>query len=309
MPSLSPKKLWTAAMLPVFLIVTIVSAVTALVAYTSEKRDKALKAPLDSEYPQLFTQDYPEHPEVREELNHLRKKEKLSWENESIIQKAVDTASTKLHMPQAILWCLLFQESRLDHLANIDGGRAASGIGQFSYFSFYEINHHLDRYTTANIDLMVSALGRDVRPIEPRRRDLQNASSYYSIPTGVLSSAAYLNNRYLHLASILQKQRIAYNPRLLWVYAAMAYNKGSRSVLSLWNDARKRGGDELVQTLTTDPKAFFHTVFDKKSSTRFLSRIWNPDDARAYATELRTHMKSVRDCGIDPEQLEQIGNF
>lgn len=245
-----------------------------------------------------FASHYPHSLEFRNELSQMRESGRLKPENEMWIRQSIEQASEKLNIPPALLGCLLFQESRLDHLAGIDASKATSGIGQFSYFSFYEINHHLDRFGKANVELFVDAFEHDIRPIGPSKGNLLHPASYYYIPTGVLSSAAYLNNRYLHLAGILNKKQIRYDPELLWIYAAMAYNKGTRSILSFWNEARRRGGIEAVERLTTEPVALFVSVNDAKISTRALRRIWDAEIAKSFSNELKIHVNNLKACSL-----------
>ena len=121
----------------------------------------------------LFTQDYPAHKRFHDELGLLRTEGKLKTENEILINQSVLGASSTLKMPPAVLWCLLFQESRLNHLEGLHGDTGARGLGQFSSFSFYEVNHHLEKYSPDNMEMMLSLLGKDIRPVEPRVSDLR----------------------------------------------------------------------------------------------------------------------------------------
>lgn len=260
------------------------------------KHSRAILSDVTSSLGNIFTQQYPASRRFQSELDQMRTQGRLSPENEILINRWILTTTQQLNMPPAILWCLLFQESRLNHLEGIEGDRSSSGIGQFSYYSFYEVNHHLDQYTKDNLDLFVRTMGKDVRPIEPRKKDIQNPSSYYFIPTAIAASATYLNNRYYQLRGILTKNGLPHDPQLLWFYAAMAYNKGTRSVLSFWNDARSRGGDTQVEKLVLENNSFLKSLNDPVLFNRALKKIWTGDEADAYARELKVHMANMKDC-------------
>jgi hypothetical protein len=185
-----------------------------------------------------------------------------------------------------------------NHLEGLNDNIGASGLGQFSYFSFYEVNNHLERFNKDNLSLLLQTHGKDVRPIELRKNDIYNPSSYYFIPTAVVSSASYLNNRYLQLKNVLKRQNIPYSPDLLWLYSAMAYNKGTRSVLSFWNDSKRRHGKRHVEKLVLDLESFLTAVLDPVSITRSLQTIWPNDTAVHYAKELRIHMQKIKECAL-----------
>lgn len=248
----------------------------------------------------LFANLYPANDRFREELDQLRVSGKLKPENELLIQRSVSASAQSLKMPPAVLWCLLFQESRLNHLEGFDETKGASGIGQFSSFSFFEINHQIDRFNKDNLNMMTEILGKDVRPVEARKSDLFHSSSYYSIPTAVVSSAAFLNNRYLQLERILKNHGIPFSKDLLWLQAAMAYNKGTRSVLSLWNQSRKRYGSRSVEKLVLESETLFSRLDDLNFVTASLAAVWPPSQAMEYARELKTHMSNIRECTVDP---------
>jgi hypothetical protein len=54
-----------------------------------------------------------------EELAQLRSSGRLAAEDEAAIDKATNLAMRRLGVPKAVLWCLMFQESRLNHLLGI----------------------------------------------------------------------------------------------------------------------------------------------------------------------------------------------
>jgi hypothetical protein len=249
----------------------------------------------------LFTSRYPANVRFQTELDQMRATGKLKLENETLIRKTTLSAAAELRMPPAILWCLLFQESRLDHLAGMQEGKGVSGLGQFTFASYYEVNFHLDRYGQDNRRMLLKMLGGDVRPVGAFRENLSDPSSYYYIPTAVAASAAYLNNRYLQLQSALDRKGITYDPGLLWLYAAMAYNKGGRTVFAMWNDAAARGGKKEVQRLVSDRLSFFHALDQSGDFERILGKIWPEEDVAAYAHELKIHTERMRDCAISAE--------
>lgn len=252
----------------------------------------------------LFSTNYPVDEHFRQELQLMRSQNKLSTKNETRINQAIQKTSGDLSMPPAVLWCLLFQESRLNHLEGIGSERGALGIGQFSFFSFYEINHHLNRFNGDNLTMFRHVLGKDIRPLLADENNVDSQSSYFYIPTAVAASGAYLNNRYRQLSQILDRRHYAYQPQLMWLYAAMAYNKGTRSVLSLWNDSLRRkgkGGPELAQLLVDDDS--FHTsMSNERAVVRTLKKIWPADQAASYGHELRIHLQNMWDCAVDRTQ-------
>ena len=298
-PTSAPK---VGSTLPILTVILLSSLITCVVWLAlSPKQWRRISYQEQEIIPSMYTHDYPANPAFQAELQLLREQKRLKNEDEVLIHRSILASTEFLKMPPAILWCLLFQESRLNHLEGIDGDRGASGLGQFSYYSFYEINHQLEKYGAENLVLMFQTLGRDVRPVEAKRKDLQNPSSYFYIPTAVVSSAAYLNNRYLNLQKILDRTHITYNSDLLWLYAAMAYNKGTRSVLSFWNNARRTGDVARVTQLLTDPPALYASFHNQALFVKVLKQIWPLTEAKAYAKELRIHAQNLRDCAISNE--------
>ncbi len=249
----------------------------------------------------LYTSTYPSRKQFRRELEELRRSGRLTKKNEALINHSVAAVSEHLEMPRALLWCLLFQESRLNHLEGLENdGNSAIGLGQFSPSSFHEINHQLTRYSDENLEMMKALLGRDVRPVSPLREKLLSPSSYFYIPTAVASSGAYLNNRYLHLKNVLDKRKVHYNPGLLWFYAVIAYNKGGRSVLSLWNSTKRAHGKLGLQNIVSDSKAAFELFTSSEVLRHSLRQIWTADLANPMAAELRIHILNLQGCATAP---------
>lgn len=251
----------------------------------------------------VFSNEFPASEDYQNEMKRLLETRELEPENEKLIREWSTAAATDMQMPPAVLWCLFFQESRLNHLQGYSTERPAKGLGQFLRPSFYEVNHQLDRYTPINSQVLVRRMGYDVRPVQavrPKRNTAGILSSYYHIPTAVLSSAGYLNSRYHQLQRNLKTKGITYNPDLLWLYSVMAYNKGTRSVLSLWKEARRKGGEAKVQSLVTDFAAFEAAIQRKPTVERALAKIWPKDQAQRYANEVRVHIKNISRCAMKP---------
>lgn len=246
----------------------------------------------------LFASEYPVSSAFKNELIQMMDHGQLKAENHQLIRNTVLAANDALNVPPALLWCLLFQESRLNHLKGVGAPTAALGLGQFSHFSFFEVNYQLTRFTPDNLFLMENVLGSDPRPIAPTLTPKTLPSSYFYIPTAVIASASYLNNRYLQLRAILDRKGIDYDPEILWMQAAMAYNKGTRSVLSLWNDALRKGGRHQLEQLTTNENVFFAAASDDTTLRQILKRIWPAASAGRYAHELRIHMNNLRACAL-----------
>jgi hypothetical protein len=247
----------------------------------------------------IFATDYPALPTFEDERRALRRSGKLRPENEQLIQESITNVSTHLNMPPAILWCLLFQESRFDHLIGLREERSAYGLGQFSKFSFYEFNHQLDRFGAKNVAMVLDTMGKDIRPISPNRQDIYHYSSYYFIPTAVVASATYLNSRYFQLQRILETRGYRPNTDLLWIYAAMAYNKGTRSVLAFWNQVQHESGTAGVKRAVSDPQIFVDLTENSQLIRHSLARIWNEEQVPGYSQELLLHTRQIRECATE----------
>lgn len=247
-----------------------------------------------------FSDQFPVAEDYQKELKNLLESGELEPTNEKLIREWSTAAARDMGMPPAVLWCLFFQESRLDHLQGYQTKRPAKGLGQFLHPTFFEVNHQLDRFTPVNSQVLIRRLGQDVRPVKAVRKRSTDLSSYYHIPTAVLASAGYLNNRYHQLGKNLRARGIHPDPQLLWLYSVMAYNKGTRSVLSFWNKAYRSGGTARVTALVTDYATFEKAIRNKTTLTRALERVWNKSQSDRYATELRIHLTNVARCAIPP---------
>lgn len=260
----------------------------------------ALRTPAEAAFRQthghFLVKQPPGSPGAMKELEQMRESGRLSPDDERAIDKAVDLATKKLGVPKAVLWCLMFQESRLNHLLGIEATSGATGIGQFLFPSFYEVNFHSTRYSARNVDFLVDAIGYDARPIGAFKRSPTHPSSYYWIPTGVAATAVYLHNRYLQLETALKRKSLAYDPDLLWLYAALAYNKGNRSVLNLWSEVRQQRGQRALQRLLTEPDSFFALSSDHDLLESALGRVWEDGSATEFSHEWRVHGGKIAEC-------------
>ncbi|NBT59948.1 hypothetical protein EBT16_14320, partial [bacterium] len=118
-----------------------------------------------------FADHYPQAQRMVAELAHLRALNYVSAANENSIHNSVKIAATPLGIPSSVLWCLLFQESRLNHLSGLQEKSLTTGLGQFSFSAFFEINHQLSRYLPTAKKTVATILGRDVRPISADYND------------------------------------------------------------------------------------------------------------------------------------------
>jgi hypothetical protein len=286
---------------PTLVVLTSVAALTNVCWRLMTVNTIPLPPALELRKTSLFTHNYPANDSFRKELVQLRNTNALKASDELEIQKSVLASTDYLEIPPAILWCLLFQESRLNHLEGFDSDKPALGLGQFSWFSFFEINHQQNHFNPDSSNLFLLTYGRDVRPIAAKKRDFHSPSSYYSIPTAVTSSAIYLHNRYFQLTHLLDKRSIPYDPDILWLFSAMAYNKGTRSVLSLWNTIQTKKGKEQFERLVNDFSFFEKSTKDSLLLTKSLKRIWHEPKARAYSKELGLHIRNISSCSLSPE--------
>jgi len=300
---LARNKSKTRAMLPLVATSAVAIAIVLLWFFKGESpRTKARhRAPSSLSHP-LYSERYPVSQNIREELEYLRSTGKLKLENEKQINENIEIASASLEMPTALLWCLLFQESRFDHLLGIDGDRASHGLGQFTQFSFYEINHQLARYAGDNLNAFLRTVGKDVRPVAPLRANPDDPSSYYSIPTAVAASASYLNNRYKHLGRILYAHDLDYDSDILWMWSALAYNKGTRAVLAIWNEMNLGKDNEKMRRQLNELAAFTAVSRNSALFQQAFSKVWPEPQATAYTKEAVIHLKRVKECAMVADQ-------
>ncbi len=257
--------------------------------------------------PNFFSRNYPASESLREELYYLRTMDRLKHEDELTIQQTLTHTSSVLNIPEPILWCLFFQESRLNHLLGIGDERTSYGLGQFTYFGFYEINYQLHQFNREGKQHLIELLGTDIRPIGPTKTELFNPSSYYYIPTAVVTSALFLKDRNIQLQRALARQNISFDPEVLWLFSVMAYNKGSRAVFSLWNQERQRSGQKGLKRLLQSKTEFLRSLEDSALFHTSLGRIWSEKAARGLAHELLVHMRNITACAVEPQVLRSYG--
>ena len=240
----------------------------------------------------------------------------------------------ELEVPKALLFCILFQESRLDPLKNYNIKLPAKGLGQFTPGALQEINR-----TPSFYDSRTGAILRDllapyhlplnfsllkIPALNARAHALAAAYSrpsvnrspsslkhyiplpapivsYYHAPTAIYASGIYLNNRYRQIKHALDLQRIKYNPEVLWLYAAVAYNKGSRSMFILLTRYYMSYGQQAVEELLNDPIKT-RTLFDNESNLdETLKEVWNSKVRPGYVHELHQNMRSLSSCALRSE--------
>lgn len=286
-----------------FFALLLVSSLSTLALWLSFKqKPHPLETPSAEPF---FSETFPAHPRFSREVSSLLSRQNLSYSNERLIHSSVIKASQYLDIPAGLLWCLLFQESRLNHLAGINESFVSTGLGQFSFSAFYEINHQLDRYIKSPKQTLVALLGKDVRPIIADSENPDAPHSYYSIPTGVTASALYLNNRKIQLERILQQKHIPYSKDILWVWAALSYNKGTRTTLSLWNQIQKAYGLEGLQKRLNQPGLLVQTLSDKGLLFSALKGIWQEHQISPFTEELWRHSQSIKECSFNPSLLDK----
>ncbi|MCB0404419.1 MAG: hypothetical protein KDD51_06505 [Bdellovibrionales bacterium] len=250
--------------------------------------------------PKFFSPSFPVSEIFQSELTLLRTTNRLDADTEGRILHATVQTAKVLQIPAGLLWCLLFQESRLDHRLGIEGNIPSYGLGQFTHFGFQEINYQLNRYSSASRNHLIRLLGKDVRPISADSDHPDSLSSYFSIPTAVVTTGLYLKNRYLHLAALLDRRGIRYDPNLLWLYAVMAYNKGTRGILNFWNAEEKKHGTDHLRRLVTNPETLRDLAKNRTLFTAGFARIWNRSRARSYSEELSIHLSNIAACALSP---------
>lgn len=249
----------------------------------------------------IFSPTYPVHTRFIEETSQMRAAHKITQENENLIQVSTFNAGEALGIPQSLLWCLMFQESRLNHLSGLKEGKLSTGLGQFSVSAFFELNHHLPRYLSSPKAKLSSILGFDLRPLSADVENISDINSYYFIPTAVTATALYLNNRWVQLARIADERGLPYSPEVLWAWAALSYNKGGRTVLSLWNQIELQQGTEALEKALTNKDSFLSYALNENLVRQALKSIWSKRFQITYSTELLTHVENIRDCALNPK--------
>lgn len=282
-----------------FLIVFCLAFLSGVLSFFVSSQEKPSNEPVAKP---LFSSTYPVHTRFIEETSQMRATQKLSAENENLIQVSTFNAGEALGIPQSLLWCLMFQESRLNHLSGLSEGKLSTGLGQFSVAAFFEVNHHLPRYLSSPKNTFSTILGFDPRPLSANIEDIRSLNSYYFIPTAVTATALYLNNRWIQLARIADERKLPYSPDLLWAWAALSYNKGGRTVLSLWNQIENKEGPGALKDALTKREAFLQYSLSAPLVTKALQSIWANRLLASYSSELITHVENIRDCALEKEE-------
>lgn len=256
----------------------------------------------------IFSSFYPVSPRFVKEISEMRTQDKVSFNIENSIHTSILTTAEELEIPPALLWCLIFQESRLNPLSGAQQRRLSKGIGQFSPHAFFEVNHHLYKYMSSPQAVFSSILGLDVRPIKP---DLSNTSaihSYYFIPTGITATALYLHNRWTQLSRVARARDLSFSKDILWGWAALSYNKGGRTIINMWREIEKDKGTPYLQSTLSAPQVFLAEATNLKYIQAAVSTIWPKKKTGPYAQELRIHSENIKECSFSPSVSKQGGS-
>ena len=261
----------------------------------------------------LFKNEVPQNLGFKQELTYLESTGRLSGAAKHEIESAIENAEKKLGVPKTLLWCLLFQESRFDEFMGADQDKGARGLGQFTRHALSEINeetNHYDSRTEAVFEQDLKPLSLPItfdliRPADfdftariQRKAPPQPKNSYFNASTAVLGSAAYLNNRYSQLKHSLEKNTLHYDPQVLWLYAAAAYNKGARSVFVVLSQQRMYGGEPAVAELLQSTKLSYALLTHKDLLDYSLSEVFSPEKREKYIIELTRNMESILSCAL-----------
>jgi hypothetical protein len=265
----------------------------------------------------IFGHTAPQNYSFKKEIDYLESTGQLTKNDLKTLNDYVHQAYFTIGVPKSLLWCVLFQESRLDPLKNMDRKKGARGLGQFTRHALKEINKDTNLFDNRTEDVMRSQLGEDVLPISfklgfkptedlvDRRTRLPSSvqlpnSSYFHTKTAVFASAAYLNNRYNQIVRALEKQNIEYDPEVVWLYAAAAYNKGTKAVFNLLSDQRFYGGDQGLSELMKDPKLSYTLLTHTHLLDHSLRDLWQTETREKYVKELTKNIELVVSC-VTPE--------
>jgi len=123
-------------------------------------------------------------------------------------------------------------------------------------------------------------------------------NSYFRTSTAIFASAAYLNNRYQQIKTTLDHQGISYDPQVLWLYAAAAYNKGSRTVLLLLTHEYMSKGEAALKALLGSSKETYKLLTHSERLDFPLRGIWTTKTRSKYIEELLRNMASISSCAL-----------
>lgn len=260
----------------------------------------------------LYTATPPSSLSFQEEIQFLKKTGQIKTKEKVLIENEIEKASSSFGIPRAVLWCLLFQESRFDIYKNALSKYTARGMGQFLENALREINTDTNHFFPETSKILSKAIepsqmplnftfnpGRAAKTLEKRSARMvpeQNKNSYFHLVTSINASAAYLNNRYRELEKNMVREGIPYHPDVLWIYAIAAYNKGTRSVNQLLSQQRRKFGEDHLLFLLNNPKSSFDLMADERALRKALRGRWTHKKVTLYAEEMKRNVASIRSC-------------
>ncbi len=264
----------------------------------------------------LFAPTAPQNLQFKDELRYLRETFQLRKPEEDRLESSIDAAAIQFGIPRSLLWCVLFQESRFDVLKNATEAMGARGIGQFSRTALSELNLASDLFQRGTREYLLSVIKPYALPIgfqlDPpgtikaqielrSKRTLpdQSLGSYFRPETSVAATAAYLNNRHKQLTRVLNEEKIPFDPEVLWLYAAAAYNKGSRTVYVLITRQRLAAGDESIGEILQSPKLSLALLTHAELLDVALRNVWPTKQRPALIKEMILNLNAIRSCATE----------
>ncbi len=260
----------------------------------------------------IFAHPAPQNYSFKKELDYLASTGQLPETELKTLNEYVHQAHTRVGVPESLLWCILFQESRMDHLKNLTYKKGPRGLGQFTRHAIKEINKDTNLFDIRTEDVFREELGSNVLPIsfklgfkpteemeDRRNRNTPTelpTSSYFHAKTAVFASAAYLNNRYNQIVRAIEKQGLEYDHEVIWLYAAAAYNKGTKTVFNLLSNQRYYGGDQGVSELLKDAKLSYTLLTHANLIDHSLRELWASETREKYVKELTKNIELVVSC-------------
>ena len=261
----------------------------------------------------LFAEDAPQSKSFKAELEFLHRTQRVTPQEKQNLESELENAEKTLGVPKSLIWCILFQESRFNPYLNATNGVLAKGLGQFTPNALSEINLDTDLFDPRTSLALKEKLKPKTLPIDfklkphPKIRKPgtrlqtyppQPVTSYYHYSTAVIASAAYLNNRYQQLKAALDHQGLSYDPKVLWLFAAAAYNKGARSVFALLTREFMLHGERSITKVLTHPKAAYLLLTQPKKLDPPFGQIWDKATRKRYIDELLINMEMISRCSI-----------
>jgi hypothetical protein len=269
----------------------------------------------------LFASTPPANKAFKAELRYLSNTKRLTEQERAVIESEVREVEATLGVPRALLWCVLFQESRFDAFKNATSPLPAKGLGQFTPSALAELNSDTDHYDPRTSLALQTILAPRTLPIDfhlkVKKRTKgkraaasvappfpeQPPNSYFRTATAVFASGAYLNNRYQQLKNTLDHQNVSYDPEVLWLYAAAAYNKGSRSVFLLLSNEYMSRGAEALAALLKNSKDAYKLLTHAERLDISLRGVWKKEQRGRYVEELLRNMAIISSCSLSEHQI------